>query len=298
MTESLTTDESVEEKNELDLMTQIKSLTLRQRLLIYAMLFGSLVMMLPFWMMIVTSLIDKQAMYEFPPKLFPDRFHWENYGNLFSQVPMDIYFWNSLVVAVLTTVFHVLFCAMAGYAFSRLDFPAKNIIFFFFLITLMIPPQINIVPLFFLMKQFHWVNTYAGLIVPGLFGAFGVFLMRQWFNGLPKDLEDAARIDGCNPWMIFWKIALPLAKPALAALAIFVFIGSWNSFMWPLIITYEDSMRTLPVGIAALKSSHTDIIDWTVLMAASCLSVLPVIGIFLVGQKQFIRGILSGGVKE
>lgn len=285
-------------QNETSFMAQIQLLTLRQRLLIYALLLGSLLMMLPFWMMVVTSLIDKQALFEFPPKLWPNKLHWENYQHLFEQVPINIYFWNSVFISVITTALHVLFCAMAGYAFSRLNFPAKNVIFFFFLITLMIPPQINIVPLFFLMKQFNWVNTYWGLIVPGLFGAFGVFLMRQWFNGLPKDLEDAARIDGCNPWMIFWKIALPLAKPALAALSIFVFIGSWNSFMWPLIITYEDTMRTLPVGIAALKSSHTDIIDWTVLMAASCLSVLPVVGIFLLGQKQFIRGILSGGVKE
>ena len=179
-----------------------------------------------------------------------------------------------------------------------MHFPHKNKIFFLFLVTLMVPPQVNIVPLFFLMKTFHWLDTYAALIVPGLFGAFGVFMLRQWFNGLPRELEDAARIDGCNPWQIFWRVALPLATPALAALAIFVFLGAWNSFMWPLIVTNSDSMRTLPVGIATLKGSFRDTTDWTILMAAATLSILPVVGIFLLGQKQFMQGLMTGGSKE
>jgi multiple sugar transport system permease protein len=192
----------------------------------------------------------------------------------------------------------VLFAAMAAYAFSRMHFPYKNSLFFIFLMTLMVPPQVNIVPLFFMMKEFHWLNSYWALIVPGLFGAFGVFLLRQWFNGLPKELEDAARMDGCNPWQTFWQIALPLSTPALAALAIFTFIGSWNSFMWPLIVTNSDSIRTLPVGVAALKGSFRDTTDWTVLMAAATLSIVPVVVVFLLGQKQFMKGILAGGLKE
>jgi multiple sugar transport system permease protein len=163
---------------------------------------------------------------------------------------------------------------------------------------MMIPPQVNIVPLFLVMKLFHWVDSYAGLVVPGLFGAFGVFLLRQWFNALPQELEEAARMDGCNPWQVFVHVALPLARPALAALAIFVFIGSWNSFMWPLVITQSDAMRTLPVGISALKSSFRDVTDWGVLMAASTLSIIPIVLVFLAGQRQFIRGLLQGGVKE
>jgi multiple sugar transport system permease protein len=211
---------------------------------------------------------------------------------------MDRYFWNSVFVAVVTTVGQVLLSAMAAYAFARFQFPGKNVVFFLFLITLMVPPQVNIVPLFFMMKAFGWVNTYWALIVPGLFGAFGVFLMRQWFQGLPRELEDAARIDGCNPWQIFWQVALPLSGPALAALAIFAFIGSWNSFMWPLIVTYSDGLRTLPVGMAELKGSFRDTTDWPLLMAATTLSVLPVIGVFLVGQRYFIKGMLMGSVKE
>jgi multiple sugar transport system permease protein len=210
------------------------------------MLLGAAFMALPFWVMLVTSLVRPEEVFQFPPRFWPQEFRWDNYANLFQQAPMAIYFLNSVFVATVTTIGHVLFSAMAGYAFSRLHFPHKNKIFFVFLITMMVPPQVNIVPLFFLMKTFHWLDSYAALIVPGLFGAFGVFMLRQWFNGLPKELEDAARMDGCNPWQIFWRVALPLATPALAALAIFVFINTWNSFMWPLIVTNSEHMRTLP----------------------------------------------------
>jgi len=262
------------------------------------MLLGALLMGLPFWVMVVTSLVKPDQVFSIPPRLWPEGWHWENYQRLFQLAPLGVYFFNSVLVSVVTTVGHVLCSAMAGYAFSRLNFPHKNKIFFVFLITMMVPPQVNIVPLFFLMKTFHWLDTYAALIVPGLFGAFGVFMLRQWFNGLPKELEEAARIDGCNPWQVFWKVALPLATPALAALAIFVFLGAWNSFMWPLIVTNSDHMRTLPVGIATLKGSFRDTTDWTILMAAATLSILPVVGVFLLGQKQFMQGIMAGGSKE
>lgn len=271
---------------------------LRGMLLWLLMLAGAVLMALPFWVMLVTSLVKPDEVFQMPPRFWPEVFHWENYGRLFQLAPMGVYFWNSLLVATVTTVGHVLFSAMAGYAFSRLHFPHKNKVFFLFLITMMVPPQVNIVPLFFLMKSFHWLDTYLALIVPGLFGAFGVFMLRQWFNGLPRELEDAARMDGCNQWQVFWRVALPLATPALAALAIFVFINTWNSFMWPLIVTNSETMRTLPVGIATLKGSFRDTTDWTVLMAAATLSILPVVVIFLLGQKQFMQGILAGGVKE
>ena len=263
-----------------------------------SLLLGALGMVFPFWVMIVTSLSGPDEVFRTPPQLWPSASHWDNYARLFNAVPIDRYFWNSVLVSVITTVGNVVFSAMAGYAFSRLHFRFKNIVFFVFLVTLMVPPQVNIVPLFFLMKNLSWLDTYWALIVPGLSGAFGVFMLRQWFNGLPKELEDAARLDGCHSGQIFWKIALPLAAPALAALAIFVFIGSWNSFMWPLIVTNSDELRTLPVGLAALKGSFRDTTDWAMLMAASTLSILPVIAVFLVGQKQFIQGMLAGGVKE
>ncbi|MCA9840929.1 MAG: carbohydrate ABC transporter permease [Cyanobacteria bacterium HKST-UBA03] len=259
---------------------------------------GALATIGPFWVMVSTSLMTKAQVFQFPPALIPMPVTWHNYGQVFAQVPFLTYFLNSLLVATLTTAGQVLFCAMAAYAFSRLHFPFKNGLFFMVLITMMIPPQVNIVPLFFVMKSFGWIDTYAGLIVPGLFGAFGVFLLRQWFNGLPLELEEAARLDGCNPWQVFVTVALPLARPALAALGILAFIGSWNSFMWPLIVVQSEGLSTLPVGIAALQSSYRDVTDWGVLMAASTLSVLPVIMLFLVGQKQFVEGLLQGSVKE
>ena len=255
-------------------------------------------MLLPFWVMLVTALMSSRSITTAQPPLLPQEWHWENFTRLFDTVPMGRYILNSLFVSGITTVVHVLFCAMAAFAFARLPMPRKNLIFFVFLITMMIPPQINIVPLFFLMKWFGWLNTYYALIVPGLFGAFGVFMLRQWFNTIPRDLEDAARLDGCSPWQIFWNVFLPLSTPALAALSIFVFITSWNSFMWPLISTYSESMRTLPVGLAALKAGFTDNTDWPLLMAASAISILPVLAVFLIGQKQFMRGLLSGSLKE
>jgi len=142
------------------------------------------------------------------------------------------------------------------------------------------------------------VDTYWGLIVPGLFGAFGVFLMRQWFNGLPVEIEEAASIDGANPWQTFWQVAFPLARPAWVALGILVFIGSWNSLLWPLILVQSEPMQTLPVAIATLKSSFRDVTDWGLLMAASFLSVVPTVVLFLIGQKQFVQGLTQGGVKE
>ena len=247
---------------------------------------GAILMALPFWVMLVTSLVKPADVFHYPPTLWPKTWEWGNYQRLLVQAPMGLYFINSVMVATVTTAGYVLFSAMAGYAFSRMHFPFKNIIFFIFLITMMVPPQVNIVPLFFLMKTFYWLDTYWALIVPGLFGAFGVFMLRQWFNGLPQELEDAARMDGCNPWQIFYKVALPLATPALAALAIFIFINTWNSFMWPLIVTNSETMRTLPVGIATLKGSFRDTTDWTVLMAAATISIVPIIIVFLIGQKQ------------
>lgn len=262
------------------------------------MVCGSLAMLGPFWVMLSTSLMGPEQVFKFPPDLWPSPVEWGNYAKTFQQVPMAQYFVNSVVVAVLTTVGQVMLCAMAAYGFSRMRFPGKDAWFMVFLITMMIPPQVNIVPLFYVMKTFHWVDTYEGLIVPGLFGAFGVFLLRQWFNALPKELEEAATMDGCNPLQTFWHVALPLARPALVALAIFTFITSWNSFMWPLIITQSESLRTLPVGIATLKSSYRDITDWSVLMAASTISIVPIVLVFLAGQRHFIQGILQGGVKE
>lgn len=163
---------------------------------------------------------------------------------------------------------------------------------------MLVPPQVNIIPLFFLMRQFHWINTYQALIVPGLFGGFGIFMMRQYFLGFPKDLEEASKIDGCSLYSSFIKIILPLALPAIATLSIFTFVSTWNSFMWPLIVTNTESMRTLPVGLAIFKGSFREVTQWGDLLACSVVCTLPVIAVFLAGKKYFINDILQGGVKE
>ena len=163
---------------------------------------------------------------------------------------------------------------------------------------MLVPPQVNIIPLFFLMRELHLVNTYSALILPGLFGGFGVFLMRQCFLAFPKDLEESARIDGCNLFQTFFKIALPLALPTVATLTIFTFVSSWNSFLWPLIITNTESMRTLPVGLAIYKGSFRELTLWGELLACSVICTIPVICVFLLGKKYFISDILQGGVKE
>lgn len=162
---------------------------------------------------------------------------------------------------------------------------------------MLVPPQVNIIPLFFLMRQLNWINSYQALILPGLFGGFGIFMMRQYFLGLPKDLEESARIDGCNLFTTFFKIVLPLALPVIATLAIFTFVTSWNSFMWPLIVTNSESMRTLPVGLAIFKGSFREITLWGDLLACSVICTIPVVVVFLLGKKYFINDIMQGAVK-
>lgn len=255
-------------------------------------------MLYPFFAMINLSLVPENEIFSNADKFFHPHLTLVNYKNVFSSIPLSTYFLNSLLVATITTVGQVLIAAFAGYAFARLNFKYKNALFLVVLITMLIPPQVNIIPLFFLMRELHLVNTYQALILPALFGGFGVFLMRQYFLGLPKDLEESARIDGCNLFQTFWKIALPLAMPTVATLAVFTFVTSWNSFMWPLIVTNSEGMRTLPVGLAIYKGSFREITLWGELLACSVICTIPVIGVFLIGKKYFINDILQGGVKE
>ena len=255
-------------------------------------------MLYPFFAMINLSFVPNGEIFNQGGKLLYSPLTLDNYVNVFEKIPLWKYFVNSLFVALVTTFGQVIISAMAGYAFARMTFKYRDLLFLIILITMLVPPQVNIIPLFFLMRQFHWINTYQALILPGLFGGFGIFLMRQYFLGLPKDLEESAKIDGCNIFTTFFKIALPLAIPAISTLAIFTFVSSWNSFMWPLIVTNTESMRTLPVGLAIFKGSFREITLWGDLLACSVICTIPVIGVFLLGKKYFINDILQGGVKE
>ncbi len=255
-------------------------------------------MLYPFFVMVNLSFVKNDEIFSQAGNLFYTGLTFENYKNVFVQIPLSRYFLNSLIVAVITTIGQVLFASMAGYAFARLKFWGRDTLFLIILITMLIPPQVNIIPLFFLMRELHLIDTYWALILPGLFGGFGIFMMRQYFLNYPKDLEEAAKIDGCNLFESFFKIALPLALPIVVTLALFTFVTTWNSFMWPLIVTNSESMRTLPVGLAIFKGSFREITLWGELLACSVICTIPVIGVFLLGKKYFINDIMQGGVKE
>lgn len=258
----------------------------------------SLSMLFPFFAMLNLALTPSNEIFNSSGVFFHTNLTLENFRHVFKELPITRYFANSIIVALLTTLGQVIISALAGYAFARLNFKYKNFWFFVILVTMMVPPQVNIIPLFFLMRELHLVNTFPALILPGLFGGFGVFLMRQYFLLLPKDLEEAAKIDGCNIFQTFFKIGLPLALPAVVTLTIFTFVTTWNSFMWPLIITNSESMRTLPVGLAIFKGNFREITMWGDLLACSVICTIPVIAIFFLGKKYFLSDLLSGAIKE
>jgi len=227
--------------------------------------------------------------------LFPEVWHWENFPEVFRRVSFARYFFNSALVAACVTVGQLVTCSLAAYAFSRMHFPGRDRIFFLYLGTLMVPVTVTLIPMFLLLSKMGLVDSYFALIVPPLFSAYGTFLLRQFFMGIPVELEEAARIDGCNSWGIYWNVILPLSKPALATLAIFVFLGNWQSFLTPLVLINRDSLKTLPLGL--LNFVDLNAADWSLLMAASLLSILPVIMVFLFGQRYFVSGVRLGGVK-
>lgn len=251
-------------------------------------------MILPFFAMFLISLSGQENIFTDYKNI---NLSFCAYKNVFDSIPVIKYFLNSLIVASLTTIGQVLISALAGYGFARLKFKGSEFLFFIIILSMMVPSQVNIVPLFYLMAKLGWINTYQALIVPGIFGGFGVFLMRQYFLNFSQELDDASKLDGCNPWQTFFKIALPCAAPAIATLAIFTFVTTWNSFMWPLIVTNTDSMRTLAVGLTIFKGSFREITLWGELMACSCICSIPVILVFLIGKKYLINA-QEGAVKE
>lgn len=266
-----------------------------KRLFLYTILvLIALSMIFPFLIMFIISLSGNENIFTDYKNI---NLSFCTYKNVFFSIPVAKYFLNSLIVALFTTIGQVLTSALAGYGFARLKFKGSNILFFIVILTMMIPPQVNIVPLFYLMSKLGWINTYQALIIPGIFGGFGVFLMKQHFSTFSQEIEDASKLDGCNPWQTFSKIALPCAAPAIATLAIFTFVTTWNSFIWPLIVTNSDSMRTLAVGLAIFKGSFREITLWGELFACSCICSIPVILVFLLG-KRYLINVQEGAIKE
>ncbi len=251
--------------------------------------------LMPLVWMLSTSLMNDLEVYQFPPRFVPSTFRWSNFIEAMTLQPFGRYFLNSFIVAGASVLGQLLFCSMAAYAFARIPFRGRDKIFALYLGTMMIPAMVTIIPAFLIIALFGWMNTYWALFTPSLCSVWGIFLLRQFFRTIPRDFEDAARIDGASDWTIYWRIILPLSKPALATLAIFAFLGSWKDFLWPLIVTNRMEMRTVEVGIATFSSLFQT--DWPHQMAAAVVVMFPVIVAFIALQRYFVRGVTLTGIK-
>ncbi len=257
---------------------------------------GAITMIIPFVWMLSTSLKTNLEVFNIPPTIIPPSPQWQNYIEIFKVVPFGRWFLNSVFITVTHTILYLFIASLAGFTFARLRFPGRDLIFTLYLATLMVPGEVTLIPKFILMKELHLIDTFAALIVPGAFNAYGVFLLRQFFMTLPESLEEAAILDGASYFRIYWNIVLPLAGPALATLGIFSFMGAWNDFLWPLIVINSENMKPLSVGLASFHGLYET--NWPYLMAASTVALIPIILVFVVAQKYFVKGIALTGLKE
>jgi len=266
-------------------------------LLTHLLLLGMLVVFLgPFFWLASTSFKPERAMFRMPPQWVPSPATLEHYTKAFTEFPAVRYTANTMIIVVGCTIGTVLSCSMAAYAFGRLRWPDRTLIFGLMLATMMIPGQVTLIPLYIFFSKLHWVDTFLPLIVPSFFGnAFFIFLLRQFFLTIPEDLLEAARLDGASEWRVFWQIVLPLSKPALLTVVIFTVLRAWNDFMGPLIYLLSEHNRTLALGLAHLRGTQGT--EWGLLMAASMLMVLPALLLFFVAQRFFIQGITLTGMK-
>lgn len=268
------------------------------KLILYVVLsFGAIVMVLPFIWTVLSSLKNMGQTFAYPVKIFPDPVVWENYPESLSALPFGRAYWNSFYIAAIVVIFQLLTATMAGYSFAKLKFRGHGVIFVLFLATMMVPSQVTMIPLFLIMKKIGLLGSHMSLILPAaLFNAFGVFLMRQFIAGLPDELEEAAIIDGASVPQIFLRIIIPLVKPSMAAFGIFVFLGQWNSFMYPLIFLNKTETFTVPLLLNFFKGTYAT--DYPLLMAGTVISVVPVLIVYLFFQKQIIQGIAITGMKN
>ncbi len=254
---------------------------------------GIVVVAFPFYWMVVSALKPPTEMYDL--RLLPAHPTLDNFAEVLTRTQFARWFANSLIVATLTTLSIAFFDSLVGYTLAKLRFPGRQLIFVMILATLMIPTEMLIIPWYVMSSAYGWINTYWGIMFPGLISAFGIFLIRQFMSGVPDELLDAGRIDGVTEFGLYWRIALPQIRPAMAALCIFTFLGNWNAFLWPMIVIQTANMRTLPVGIALFSGEAGS--SWNLIMAASALAVLPVLAVFAVLQRQIIEGITLTGLR-
>lgn len=256
---------------------------------------GAALMVFPFVWQLLTSFKTLSDSVQVPPSLLPRAWVFTNFAEVFDSMPFGQMFLNSVLLTVGRTVGQVALCTMAGYAFARIAFPGRHALFVVFLSVLMVPSQLYLLPQYEIIQALGWLNTLQALIVPGIFSAFGTFLIRQFFLSMPAELEEAARIDGANPWQTFWRIMVPLAKPGIIALVVFTVLWSWNDLLWPLIVTTDPAKMPLSVGLSQLVGIHGT--DYPVLMAGALLATLPMLVTFMILQRQFIQGIAFSGTK-
>ncbi len=263
----------------------------------YLLLGGiAVVMLIPLiWLVSTAFKSPSENIFQFPPQLWPAQPTWGNFIKVWQTNPFGRYLFNSVLVATLTVTLNLIFCALAAYPLARLNFWGRDLFFTAVISTIMIPFQIVMIPLYILAVQLGLRNTYLGVIFPAIASAFGIFLLRQAFQGVPKELEEAARMDGCSELGIWWHVMLPAVRPALVTLAIFVFIGSWSDFLWPLIVLDRPEYYTLPLGVATLAGTFS--LDWRLIAAGSVISVAPILGFFLVMQQYIVPSESGSGLK-
>ena len=273
-----------------------KTSKFKEKLIIYTLLsIGVILSLFPFYWMFISATHPTSEFFSFPPNFLPGKYLLENIKNLNESIGIGRVMFNSLFISAVFVLLNLLISSIAGYAFAKFEFKFKNFIFIAILITMMLPSQSKLVPLFEIMAKFNWVNTYQAVIFPDIASAFGIFLMRQNMFAIPDSIIESARIDGAGEFKIFYKIILPTMRPALAALGIYMFMFQWGNFMWQLIVLSDAKMKTLPVALSGLKGLSR--IDYGQLMTGAALSVIPVLIIFLTLQKHFVSGILGGSVK-
>jgi multiple sugar transport system permease protein len=273
-----------------------KQFQLSFKWLVYLILtIGAATMLIPFLWSVVTSLKMPNEVFSTPVYKIDWPLNLQAYRQMIEKLPFLTYALNTIKVAGLITIGQLFTCSLAGYAFAKIKFPGREFLFMVFLVTMMVPSAVTMIPNFIIMSKLKLVDTHAGLILPFIGSAYGTFLMRQFFLSFPSELEDAAKLDGCNPLTFFWHILLPNSKPIMATLGLMTFQWAWNEFQWALIMIRTDSNRTLQVGLSALQNEHY--INWTLLMAASVLTNLPIIILFILAQKQFVESIKMTGLK-
>jgi putative chitobiose transport system permease protein len=271
---------------------------LLQRLGLYlVLLLVGTVLLLPFVWLLSTALKSESAdLFSYPPQWIPDPIVWSNFVKSWNLLPFGLYIFNTFFIAISTVVLNLFFCSLTGYALARMRFAGRQVIFYAVLATAMVPFQVLLIPLFIVTLKLGLVDSYAGVILPVAVNAFGIFLLRQAFTTIPLDLENAARIDGCNDFTIYARIMMPLIKPALATQAAFTFVAQWNDFLWPLVVLKDRDLYTLQLALASLQGVFG--VNWRYISAASIIALVPTIIFFFFTQRFFTQGLTSGGVKE